>query len=107
MSKAIDSPDGEKPVEIVPLGLYWDEWSRCVSSRYQRDHLYRMGKLDQCSRPWKDLKMAMEAKVIAWNDTEKAGEIMESTYYKKRTTISPTAGVIWELKSTPSWKVFD
>ena len=93
----------EEEFVSVPLGLYWDEWSRCIGSRYQRDQLYRLGQLDSCSRPWKDMKKAMRAKVLEISEPQKAKELMDSTYYKKRTTISPTAGAIWELKKKPSW----
>jgi hypothetical protein len=92
-----------KPIEYVVLRVYWDEWSRCIGSRYQRDHLYRLGRLDPCSRQWKDFKTASRAKVVQYKDPAKAEGMMDSTFYKKRTTISPTAGAVWELKETPSW----
>ena len=88
---------------VVELGLYWDEWSRCISSRYQRDQLYRVGKLDGCSKQWNDLKLAGRAKVVHYRNPQEAEALLASTYYKKRTTISPTAGAIWELKEQPSW----
>jgi hypothetical protein len=92
-----------KSTEFVVLRVYWDEWSRCIGSRYQRDHLYRVGQLDPCSRQWKDFKTASRAKVVQWKDPATAEVMINSTFYKKRTTISPTAGAIWELKETPSW----
>jgi hypothetical protein len=49
------------------------------------------------------MKKAMRAKVLEISEPQKAKELMDSTYYKKRTTISPTAGAIWELKKKPSW----
>lgn len=85
------------------MRLYWDEWSRCIGSRYQRDQLYRVGRLDSCSKQWKDFKIASKAKMIQFKDPPKAQEMIDSTYYKKRTTISPTAAAIWELKDEPSW----
>ena len=88
---------------VVELGLYWDEWSRCISSRYQRDQLYRVGRLDGCSKQWNDLKIAGRAKVVHYRNPQEAEALLASTYYKKRTTISPTAGAIWELKEQPSW----
>ena len=97
----------EEENSSIPLGLYWDEWSRCIGSRYQRDHLYRLGQLDSCSRPWKDLKIAIKAKAMEVSDPQKAKEMIDGTYYKKRTTISPTAGAIWELKKKPSWSLND
>jgi len=87
----------------VSLSLYWDEWSRCIGSRYQRDHLYRVGRLDSCSRQWQDLKIAGRAKFLQNKDPAKCKEMMDNTFYKKRTTISPTAGAIWELKEKPGW----
>jgi len=89
--------------EFVVLSLYWDEWSRCIGSRYQRDSLYRVGRLDTCSRQWKDLKVAARAKVMQWKDPKGAQTLIDNTYYKKRTTVSPTAGAIWELKEKPGW----
>jgi len=93
----------EEDTVMPNLGLFWDEWTRCISSRYQRDQLYRLGRLDGCSRPWKDLKIAGQAKVVHLSDPEHAQRLLQSTYYVKRTTISPTAGAIWELKETPGW----
>lgn len=97
------SEDSSSNQEIVVMRLYWDEWSRCIGSRYQRDHLYRLGRFDTCSRQWKDFKIASKAKFIQFKDPEKARELINSTYCNKRKTISPTAGAIWELKKTPSW----
>lgn len=90
-------------IESFGLGLYWDEWARCVGSRYQMDHLYRVGKLDSCSRQWKDLKVAFRAKMKGGYDPHGAKELLDSTYYRKRISISPTAGAIWELKDKPGW----
>lgn len=87
----------------IPMGLYWDEWSRCVGSGYQMDSLYRNGKIDGCGKQWKDLKLAAEARLLQWRNPEKAQQLIASTYYTKRTTISPTAGAIWELKEQPGW----
>jgi hypothetical protein len=87
----------------IPLSLYWDEWSRCIGSRYQRDHLYRIGRLDSCSRQWQDLKTAGRAKFLQYKDPAACKKLMECTFYNKRTTISPTAGAIWELKEKPGW----
>ena len=95
-------PDNEDDPS-VPLGLYWDEWSRCVGSGYQMDSLYRNGKIDGCGKQWKDLKLAAEARLVQWRNPQKAQELIQSTYYTKRTTISPTAGAIWELKEQPGW----
>ena len=87
----------------VPLGLYWDEWSRCIGSGHQSDSLYRKGNLDSCGNQWKDLKKAAEARLTQWRNPEHAKKLIDSTYYVKRTTISPTAGAIWELKEEPGW----
>jgi hypothetical protein len=100
---ASDSKADYAPTEYVVLSVYWDEWSRCIGSRYQRDQLYRLGRFDTCSKQWKDFKTAGKAKVVQWKDRETAEEMINSTYFKKRTTISPTAGAIWEIKETPGW----
>mmetsp|Transcript_15857 Transcript_15857/g.36377 ORF Transcript_15857/g.36377 Transcript_15857/m.36377 type:complete len:137 (+) Transcript_15857:45-455(+) len=89
--------------EAIKVGLYWDEWARCVGSGYQSDSLYRHGKIDGCGKQWKDLKLAAEARLVQWRNPARAKELIDSTYYKKRTTISPTAGAIWELKERPGW----
>ena len=102
-SPAANDSDNTEPTDFVVLSLYWDEWSRCIGSRYQRDLLYRVGRLDNCSRQWKDFKVAARAKVIQSRDPATAKEMINSTYYKKRTTVSPTAGAIWELKKEPCW----
>jgi hypothetical protein len=94
--------DEDQPV-IIKLGLFWDEWARCIGSRYQADHLYRVGRLDSCSRQWKDFKTATRARFMIAKDPKRAKELLDTTYYQKRTTISPTAGAIWELKKKPGW----
>uniref|UniRef100_A0A6U3W9W4 Uncharacterized protein n=1 Tax=Ditylum brightwellii TaxID=49249 RepID=A0A6U3W9W4_9STRA len=91
--------------DVVNLWLYFDEWTRCISSRYQRDSLYRKGNFDGCSAQYADLKAAMKAKTM--NDPEEAIKLMETTHYKRTLgsdpATSPTAGYIWDLKSKPSW----
>ena len=79
------------------------EWARCIGSGYQSDSLYRHGRLDSCGKQWNDLKLAIEARLVQWRNPSRAKELIDSTYYKKRTTISPTAGAIWELKERPGW----
>ena len=101
LQTALQQQDDEDP--SIPLGLYWDEWSRCIGSGYQMDSLYRNGKIDGCGKQWKDLKLAAEARLVQWRNPSKAQELIQSTYYTKRTTISPTAGAIWELKEQPGW----
>ena len=108
MSETVQNKDKsqqhqQEQEEIVIMSTYWDEWTRCIGSRYQRDHLYRVGRLDSCSKQWKDFKIAGKAKVIQFKDPTNAKELIQSTYYYKRRTISPTAGAIWELKDEPSW----
>eukprot|EP00568_Trieres_chinensis_P010822 CAMPEP_0183311400 /NCGR_PEP_ID=MMETSP0160_2-20130417/36677_1 /TAXON_ID=2839 ORGANISM="Odontella Sinensis, Strain Grunow 1884" /NCGR_SAMPLE_ID=MMETSP0160_2 /ASSEMBLY_ACC=CAM_ASM_000250 /LENGTH=100 /DNA_ID=CAMNT_0025475959 /DNA_START=44 /DNA_END=346 /DNA_ORIENTATION=+ len=93
--------------DVVDLTLFFDEWTRCVSSRYQRDSLYRFGKFDSCSAQYRDLKAAIRAKLKT--DPDEARRIIESTHYSLRLgsdpANSPTAGVIWELKEKPGWDV--
>ena len=88
---------------VIQLGLFWDEWARCIGSRYQVDRLYRVGRFDNCGRQWRDLKNATQARLLVFRDPHEARRLLDNTYYKKRTTISPTAGAIWELKETPGW----
>jgi len=90
-----------QPKEVVDFGLFMKDWSKCLSVKYQRDQLYRFGKFDDCAAQWKDVKDAMRAKLL--NDEDEARRIMEETYRHKRLTISPTIGVIWELKEKPGW----
>jgi hypothetical protein len=104
MMKNISSgEEDELEIPVIKLGTFWDEWSRCIGSRYQADHLYRVGTLDSCARQWRDLKTATRARLLVFRDPKTAKELLDSTYYKKRTTISPTAGAIWELKEIPGW----
>jgi hypothetical protein len=91
------------PKETVPVGSYWSEWSRCLTASYQRDQLYRMGQFDDCSKQWQDVKTAMRAKFI--KNEQEAKELLETTFYYQRRNVSPTAGVIWELKETPGWEL--
>ena len=111
MEQATKETSTAKPLESeleeaapeIPLRLYWDEWGRCMGSRYQRDSLYRTGRLNPCARQWEDLKTAFKAKFYQYNDPSKCKDMMANTFYTKRTTISPTAGSIWELKTKPGW----
>lgn len=88
--------------EVVDLALYFNEWSKCVTVRHQRDTLYRLGQLDDCSNQWKDFKIAIDAKIYTKDENE-ALKKLESTYYHKSQNISPTIGVIWQLKDKPGW----
>jgi hypothetical protein len=90
-----------QPKEVVSVGAFWGEWSRCLTAKYQRDQLYRLGKFDDCGRQWADLKTALRAKLV--KDEAEARRILEGTYHHQRTTVSPTVGVIWELKEKPGW----
>ena len=90
-----------QPKEVVDFSLFLGEWSRCLTAKYQRDQLYRFGKFDDCGRQWQDVRNAFRAKVSS--DETYAKSLIEQTYYQKRTTLSPTLGVIWEAKDEPSW----
>mmetsp|Transcript_23693 Transcript_23693/g.50009 ORF Transcript_23693/g.50009 Transcript_23693/m.50009 type:complete len:100 (-) Transcript_23693:21-320(-) len=91
--------------DVVNLITFIDEWTRCISSGYQRDSLYRFGKFDACSAQWNDLKTAFKAK--AASDPKEAQKLIESTHYKQNLGSdpqrSPTAGAIWDLKEKPTW----
>lgn len=91
-----------QPKEIVDLTFFAGEWSKCLSTKYQTDQLYRLGKFDDCSRQWKDVKTAVKAKLS--RDEARAKELMEGTFHHQRTNVSPTAGIIWELKEKPGWE---
>ncbi|CAB9526720.1 expressed unknown protein [Seminavis robusta] len=90
-----------QPKEVVDVSMFWDEWSRCVSSGYQRDQYYRLGKFDNCAKQWNDFKTAGRAKVA--KTEEEAKGMLAKTHLYQRKNVSPTAGVIWELKETPGW----
>ena len=90
-----------QPSEIVDVSMFWKEWTSCVSSRHQRDQYYRFGQFDNCSKQWQDFKTASRAKMCKTEN--EARKLLSTTYYHQRTQISPTAGVIWELKETPGW----
>lgn len=85
----------------VNLGEFWEEWSRCITFKHQRDQLYRMGKFDDCSKQWRDYMNVFAVKFT--NDAERAREVVESTDLYKSKGVSSTIGVIWEAKDTPSW----
>ena len=90
-----------QPKEVVDVISFWDEWSRCISSGYQRDHYYRLGELDSCGKQWQDFKTASRAKMAKTQEEAKA--MLATTHFHKRQNVSPTIGVIWELKETPGW----
>lgn len=96
-----------QPNSVVDLWTFLDEWSRCLSSRYQRDSLYRFGSFDDCSLQYRDLKSAFRAKLTS--DSEKAIQMIQETHYRKNLgsdpTNSPTNIHIWSLKSRPGWEV--
>jgi hypothetical protein len=96
-----------QPNEIVDIWKYLEEWNRCISGRYQRDHMYRWGKFDRCSNPTNDLKIVFRAKMMS--NSEEAKELLKTTYYRRNLGSdpknSPTAGFIWELKKIPGWVV--
>jgi hypothetical protein len=87
---------------VVNLGEFWQEWSRCITFQHQRDHLYRLGTFDDCSVQWNDYTAVLAVKFT--NDVQKAKHVVQSTtLYQNKKAISPTVGVIWEAKDTPSW----
>jgi hypothetical protein len=91
--------------DVVNLWTFFDEWTRCASSRFQRDSLYRFAKFDGCGPQYKDLKASLSAKVM--NDNEEAEAVISRTHYKRNLGSdlknSPTAEYIWNLKETPGW----
>mmetsp|Transcript_10717 Transcript_10717/g.25273 ORF Transcript_10717/g.25273 Transcript_10717/m.25273 type:complete len:103 (-) Transcript_10717:886-1194(-) len=94
--------------DVVDLWLFFDEWSRCISSGYQKDHLYRFGNFDACSAQYADLKIAVTAK--AKSDEDEARRLVATTHYRRvrlgsSNEASPTAGIIWDLKEPTGWDV--
>lgn len=90
-----------QPKEVVHFNEFLAEWSRCLTGQYQRDRLYRFGKLDDCGLQWQDLITAFKAK---WSkDKDEALRLLDTTHHH-RSQVSSTAGVIWELKETPGWE---
>mmetsp|Transcript_552 Transcript_552/g.1086 ORF Transcript_552/g.1086 Transcript_552/m.1086 type:complete len:102 (-) Transcript_552:433-738(-) len=91
--------------DVVNVIKFFDEWTRCIGSGYQKDSLYRLGKFDACAEQWSDLKTAMKAKTIS--DPQEARKLLAETYYNKNLgsdlVQSPTAGVIWDMKEKPGW----
>jgi len=96
-----------QPNEVVDIWKFFEEWSRCVSSTYQRDAVYRWGKFEKCSNQSKDLRIAFKAKLK--KDEAEAREMIANTFYKQNLgsdpSNSPTAGYIWDLKKIPGWEV--
>lgn len=94
-----------QPSDTVNMFLFFDEWSRCIGSSYQKDRLYRFGKFEGCSNQWKDIRIAMRAK-MAKTEAE-AEALIQTTHYRQNLgsdlSKSPTAGVIWDLKEAPGW----
>lgn len=91
--------------EIVNLWTFFDEWTRCASTGYQKDSVYRFAKFDSCGPQYQDLRIAISAKLM--KDENEARDAISKTYYKMNLGSdpknSPTAGAIWELKEKPGW----
>mmetsp|Transcript_30426 Transcript_30426/g.30736 ORF Transcript_30426/g.30736 Transcript_30426/m.30736 type:complete len:99 (-) Transcript_30426:505-801(-) len=96
-----------QPNEIVNIWTFVTEWNRCHTSSYQRNLQYREARFDSCGAQWDDLKIAMRAKIES--DEDVAKKMIDNTHFKKtigsNLANSPTAGHIWEMKSTPGWDV--
>jgi hypothetical protein len=88
--------------ELPSVTIFFNEWMTCLSVRNQAHNVYRHGKFDTCKHAWNDFKIAMRSKVS--KSPEKAKQLLESTELMRRNKVSPTVGVIWELKETPSWE---
>eukprot|EP00580_Thalassiosira_gravida_P009182 CAMPEP_0201633650 /NCGR_PEP_ID=MMETSP0493-20130528/6890_1 /ASSEMBLY_ACC=CAM_ASM_000838 /TAXON_ID=420259 /ORGANISM="Thalassiosira gravida, Strain GMp14c1" /LENGTH=101 /DNA_ID=CAMNT_0048105393 /DNA_START=119 /DNA_END=424 /DNA_ORIENTATION=+ len=95
-----------QPNDVVNVVAFFDEWTRCIGSGFQKDSLYRFGRFDGCYAQWKDIRIAMKAKTNT--DSNEATKLLETTHYHKNLgsndpKTSPTAGVIWDLKDEPGW----
>jgi hypothetical protein len=86
---------------VINLGEFWQEWSRCITFKHQRDQLYRFGKFDDCGNQWRDYMAVWRVKFT--NDTTKAQQVVQSTTLYRNKGTSTTLGVIWESKHPPSW----
>jgi|AntRauTorckE5430_2_1112549.scaffolds.fasta_scaffold200111_1 hypothetical protein len=93
--------------DVVNLWNFFDEWTRCCSTSYQKDSLYRFGQFDSCGPQFTDLKVAIKAKII--KDDEEAKAIIAETHYMIHLGSDPknstTAGAIWDLKEKSGWDV--
>lgn len=89
------------PQSVVDVGLYFSEWSKCLTGKYQRDQLYRFGKFDDCTRQWNDVIQIVHAKFVT--EEREAIRIVQQSYHYQRMNISPTIGIIWDAKDTPGW----
>jgi hypothetical protein len=89
------------------IGTYVSVWSHCLTTRYQRDQLYRFGTFDDCGRHWHDIWKVMYAKYILFHQNPRSATAMiESTYHYQNhmsNISSPTMGIIWEPKHPPGW----
>ena len=98
----MEEANGAQSTNTVVL---FDEWSRCLGSKYQWDKVYRYGRFDGCEAQWRDLKIAAKAKFM--RDPAEVEKLMRTTHYRQHlgsdAKASPTAGVIWELKDKPGW----
>lgn len=69
-----------------------------------RTHIHKI-RQDACTPQWNDIKIALKAKMES--DPNIAKEMLETTHYKQNLgsdlKVSPTAGIIWELKDPPGW----
>jgi Protein of unknown function (DUF3128) len=88
--------------DVVDCNAFIFEWSKCLTGKYQRDQMYRLGKFDDCGNQWQDVRTSFYIKLFVSNDDD-AKKLLQNTYYYKSTTISPTIGVIWEAKEKPGW----
>lgn len=98
---SIRAEEVEQDHKSIQVSEFLSEWSRCLTGKYQTDHLYRFGRFDDCGKQWQDLKTSMRAKFT--RDEARSRELIQGTYHYKRTHVSPTAGVIWEIKEKPGW----
>lgn len=92
-----------QPKQVVDIMTFVDEWSRCISTINQMGVYYRQGSFDDCSKEWQDVKTAVHAKLQG--DADIARKILTETSYSKRSTESPTVGIIWKLKEKPGWDI--
>ena len=93
--------------DVVNLWTYFDEWTRCCSSSYQKDSLYRFGTFDSCGPQYQDLRIALRCKMM--KDTEEAKATIATTHYSMNLGSDPnnstTKDAIWEFKQNPGWNV--
>ena len=99
------APPGQKPAEPKPASAadlnctwYFDGMVRCAGVGNQLTHMYRTGELDSCREAYESFASCLEIKYRAIGDMQGATERLRKSQLKE----SPTQGIIWDDRETPS-----